>query len=300
MALPAIDVFTTASNQAIATYSASWTVNNGAFTVFATGDDVASSAAGDNLAHWNADAFNNNQYGQIVISAAASNDVGAAARCAASAFTGYVFSAGNGASYFSKYVAGTWTALAADGAAVANSDVVRIETNGTTITPLKNGSTTGTPGPVTDTSIASGSAGIYGYGNTSSRGDNWEGGNLAGTQTINANAIASASTVYQPALTFGAITVSSNVIASASVVYQPALTFGAITISLNAIASVEALYQPLISTIPTIVLNTIVSAEQVYQPTLTFGAITISLNAIASAEQVYQPTVTSFLTITPN
>ena len=180
MALPAIDVFTTASNQAIATYSASWTVNNGAFTVFATGDDVASSAAGDNLAHWNADAFNNNQYGQIVISAAASNDVGAAARCAASAFTGYVFSAGNGASYFSKYVAGVWTALAADGAGYATNDVIRIEVNGTTITPLKNGGTTGTPGPVTDTSIASGSAGIYGYGNTSSRGDNWEGGNLGG------------------------------------------------------------------------------------------------------------------------
>jgi len=187
MALPATDVFTSASDQALTTYSASWTNNSGAFQVVGATDDVMANSSGNECgAHWNADSFNNNQYAQAKVTArSASGVVGAAVRCHASAATYYGYYTDSGASYLFKMVAGSWTQLGSNAAALAVNDIIRIEANGTTITPKKNGSTTGTPGAQTDSAIASGYAGLSGYGNqTTARVDNFEGGNLAAPVTV--------------------------------------------------------------------------------------------------------------------
>lgn len=182
-ALPATDVFTSASDQGLTTYSPNWIYNGSSiFTVRGATDDVvpATGTNSDSLAHWN-DVFNNDQYSQVSVSSTGSNDSGAAARVAASAMTGYAFSGNNAASYLSKYLSAVYTQLGSNGESVTAGDAAKISTSGNVITPNKNGSTTGTPGAQTDASISSGSAGMYGYSNTSQTAlDNWEGGNLAG------------------------------------------------------------------------------------------------------------------------
>lgn len=184
MALPATDTFTAADDTALTTYSANWTLNGGNFQI--NTNALASNADGANtLAHWNADAFADNQYSQITVVALGTSydGVWAAVRCASAAHTGYTFEGYPTAVDYNqlwKYAAGVGTQIGSSGTVnVQVNDVLRIEANGTTITPLLNGVTTGTPGAQTDSSIDSGSAGVGGFGNaTAGRSDNWEGGNL--------------------------------------------------------------------------------------------------------------------------
>jgi hypothetical protein len=184
-ALPATDSFTTGSDQALTTYSSSWTINQGNFIVLAASDDCASDDAGDTSAHWNADSFNADQYAEATISAiGAARYIGVSVRNAASAATFYSWVGDSGdASYLSKYVAGSYTDLGS-GNTFSASNVIRLEAEGTTITPYINGSTTGTPGAQTDSAISSGSAGVGGAGGSAyvSRIDDWQGGNLRSGQ----------------------------------------------------------------------------------------------------------------------
>ena len=187
MALPATDSFTTGSNQALTVYSSNWTMINGLMQVLAASDDVHSnSGASEAGARWNADAFNNDQYSQISISAIGSgNDpyFGVLVRgaSAANSYYGWYTGVAYGALFFFKIVTGTYTELAGGGTASAVNDVMRLEASGTTITPLRNGSSPTGFGPVTDASLASGSAGLAGYSVASQvRGDSWEGGNIGG------------------------------------------------------------------------------------------------------------------------
>jgi hypothetical protein len=101
---------------------------------------------------------------------------------AAAAHTGYNYCGHSTQKYLYKYVAGSQTTLTSTtSAGFSVSDDVRIETEGTTITPVLNGSTDSDLGAQTDSSISSGSAGVGGFSDTSSnRIDDWEGGNLAG------------------------------------------------------------------------------------------------------------------------
>jgi hypothetical protein len=186
MALPATDNFTTGSDQALATYSASWTQNNGAANVLDATDDVVSFDNSDWLAHWNADSFDDDQYAQLVLSAVGEDTwIGPSARVAASATTGYLIDCrskvGATSKYLSKLVAGSWTTLASSTNSYSVSDLIRLEAEGSTITPLVNGSEDTDLGAQTDSAITSGSAGLAGYGKFApvSRGDDWEGGNLA-------------------------------------------------------------------------------------------------------------------------
>lgn len=176
MALPATDVFTGSDGTALTTYSANWTNNQGAFKI--GGNAVTPNADGDDAAHWNADAFANDQYAQGVIGAIGTAVyIGVAVRCAASAATFYSFTGNsNDASYLSKYVAGSYTDLGS-AAAFTAGQTVRIEAEGTTVRCKINGTTVIS---VTDTGIASGSAGVAGAGTVAtSTLDNWEGGNLS-------------------------------------------------------------------------------------------------------------------------
>jgi len=199
MALPASDTFTSASDQALTTYSSSWTNNAGAFQVLGATDDVKSNtSSNETCAHWNADTFANNQYAQVTVKAISGDTpMGPAVRCHASANTYYGFYGDSTASYLFKVVSGSWTQIGSNGSAVAVNDVLKLTVSGTTLTPTKNGSTTGTPGAQTDSSISSGYAGICGYHNSAARLDNWEGGNLSTTQTLTPTGVASTLAVGQ-------------------------------------------------------------------------------------------------------
>lgn len=118
-----------------------------------------------------------------------------------------------------------------------------------------------------------------------------------GGQTINADAIASTATVYQPSVTVGAVTVSPNLIASTSTVYQPAITTGSVIVAPNLIASAEIVYQPAVATVATITPTAIGSAATVYEPVISVGAVAVTPELVASTAVVYQPSITIGLTV---
>ncbi len=184
MSLPASDVFTGADGTALTTYSANWTLNYGNFAIYSNGLRANGGDANtDACAHWNADAFNNDQYSQVNLVALGASFIGVSCRAAASAatFYGFVVAQTADTTYLSKYVAGTGTSLGTgSGAGLVANDLLRIEANGTSIVAKVNGATH--IGPTTDSSITSGSAGVSGNGTgTTARLDNWEGGNLGGS-----------------------------------------------------------------------------------------------------------------------
>ena len=184
-ALPATDAFTASDGTDLTTYSANWALNNGGtgslkFSI--NTNAVHPNTSGNEIAaHWTADAFANDHYAKGTISNIANASyVGLAVRAASgSTYTFYDYN-GDGAdgSYMSKYVSGSYTALGSAGAVFTTSLAIELHVSGTTITPKRGGSTADI-GAQTDSSIASGSAGISGYGTaTGSRLDNWEGGNI--------------------------------------------------------------------------------------------------------------------------
>lgn len=184
MTLPATDAFTAASDQALATYSASWTIVAGGFTVMADGDYVRCSSGNPAAARWNADAFNDNQYSQGVVKGPYSARIGPAARIdTGGASTWYDYTYWEVDRQLAKVVAGSRTQLGSSGPAPAANKVVRLECSGTTITPIYDGSTDASIGAQTDASISSGAAGIGGIAGADTRFDTWEGGNLAGGAT---------------------------------------------------------------------------------------------------------------------
>lgn len=191
MSLPATDAFTDTTGTLLTAHGTSWTDNNGRFDIES---NQICNDAGTLMAtvasHWNADVFNNDQYGQLVVSRTGTGDffyLGPSVRCASGAtVTFYFFWNGPDENRLGKVVAGTETQIGASGTSWVPSNgslTQRLEVSGSTLTPLINGSTTGTPGVQTDASIASGSAGIAGWSFNSgnrlfTQGDNWEGGNL--------------------------------------------------------------------------------------------------------------------------
>ena len=183
MALPATDAFTTVSNQALTTYSASWSLNSGNFQVDAS-DVVVANASAECGAFWNADAFNGNHYAFITRTAVGTDWLGPGTRHAGAGTASYYgfYTQGTGAeTYLFKMVTGTWTQLGSVGSVnIVANDVLRLESNGTTHTPIRNGSTYTSIGAQTDSALSGGAAGMSGYGlaTLANAGDNWEGGNL--------------------------------------------------------------------------------------------------------------------------
>ena len=203
-ALPASDTFTGTNGTQLTAYSANWTLNAGDLDI----QTNAVSPDGGNYfgtvaAHWNADSFDNDQYAQITVVALSAaelwNFIGVSVRAHASAATFYTFFGGSDGTYLYKQVAGSENQIGSVAAAVSVNDVLKLTVSGTTLTPNKNGSTTGTPGAQTDSSIASGYAGLGGYSGdsgarTNTRGDSWEGGNLSTGATGTLSATLAAAT----------------------------------------------------------------------------------------------------------
>jgi hypothetical protein len=179
MALPATETFTDTNGTALATHNASWTVNSGSFVVQDNGCCPTGSGV-ENLARWNADTFNNDQYSQCVAAILATGGVqaGVAVRVSTSgAETAYGCYWDNTTAYIFKNVAGTWEQLGATVTPPTAGQLVRLEVSGTTLTLKYDGSTQTTR---TDSAISSGAAGLAGYSSGGSGYlDDWEGGNLS-------------------------------------------------------------------------------------------------------------------------
>ena len=191
MSLPASDAFTTGTNANLASYSANWTQNNGTFRVLASTDDVRTYSSDEIGAHWNADSFDNDQYSEGEInSLSASATVGVAVRVHASAATYYaLYAQDTYGTYLGKVISGSWTELGNTGTTFSASDVIRLEAEGTAITPYRNGGVFSAIGAETDSSISSGYAGLSGWESASdARIDNWEGGNIASGYSLSLDA----------------------------------------------------------------------------------------------------------------
>lgn len=179
MGLPTTDNFTNSNNTQLTTHSAKWTLLDGDFDIQTNALSPDDPAQDNCAAYWNDDAFNDNQYAQIVYVAGDGwNYIGPVVRGSAGPdYYGYWACPNH--TVVQKCVAGVFTQLGSDGAAPSATDVLRIEANGTTITPLIDSVEQDPPGAQTDAAIASGSGGVCGYwDNAGTRGDDWEAGNL--------------------------------------------------------------------------------------------------------------------------
>ena len=183
MTLPATDDFNRADENPLSD-GGKWSTVSG-FNNFKLLSKKIYTASGGNSEvgmYWNSDSFNNDQYSQARLGAnSASNQWSqkALVRSSASAKTTYMFGNDDGSNYlFQKYVAGTNTQL---GSSVSQSavlnDLIKVTVTGTTIEGFINGVSQGTR---TDSSIASGAAGLAVYYGASAWGPTWEGGNVGG------------------------------------------------------------------------------------------------------------------------
>jgi len=140
-------------------------------------------ANADNCAaYYNAVSFANDQFSQIVVlgyGGGAFDSPGVVLRHNGSNFY-YVWLNYNGTRvYISHYNGGSWTNIGSyvTISAFTIGHTFRAEIEGDTITVKDNGATIRTQ-DVSSVGIASGSAGIYQYGNSDYRIDDWEGGDL--------------------------------------------------------------------------------------------------------------------------
>jgi hypothetical protein len=185
MALPATDSFTNDDDTNLTDHSASWTYNRNAHLII-TSNALRPGIAADTAAHWNADAFADNQYAEgEIVAVAGGVYMGPAVRCHATEVTYYLYygDSADGA-YLEKFDDGVFTQLGDKGDVFVVNSIYRIEAEGTTITPFVDSVEDASIGAQTDGAIGSGSAGVIGWGNSSgTRLDDWEGGNLdAGTE----------------------------------------------------------------------------------------------------------------------
>ncbi len=181
------------------TLSASWTVNEGAFTVTTIGSPAngvveISSVGTDSRANawFNATIFNANQYASANLTSAPTTSgdaLGVAVRMSATGESYYGFYLTPTAWFLFKNVAGTITVF--PGATGTGShtatigDGISLSANGTTVTAAINSSIIST---VTDSSLASGQPGIQGFHvfSASNSLDNFQCGNLSGDpDTVN-------------------------------------------------------------------------------------------------------------------
>lgn len=125
--------------------------------------NTGSGAGWDGAELWNADTFDNDQYATCTISSApgAGGATGLAVRASTNNFYGAYSDSFN--LYAFKVVSGSFTTFNSS-AALANGNTLRLEAEGTTVRSLVNGSLRHSQ---TDSAIASGAAGVSGYGTTS-------------------------------------------------------------------------------------------------------------------------------------
>jgi hypothetical protein len=169
-------------NRAAGALGASWTdvrvglAIGGASEANRADSTTASGAASYN----NTVTWPNDQYAQVVIRTSVANadeGAGPAVRMVAGS-TLYFAQGGLTDTRLYKGVANSFSQLGSTAGAVASGDILYIEAVGNQITMKKNGSTI--IGPITDSSIASGNAGMWTSSASTLSVDDWEGGDFAG------------------------------------------------------------------------------------------------------------------------
>lgn len=150
-----------------------------------SGNGTPSANNSDALKYWNADTFGNDQYSKYL---AKFNGSGTGAGyCYLLARASGTFSSGNAYWFWSdggsdtaiyKNISGTLTVLGtANSTTFVTNDELKIDCSGTTISAYKNGSSIISQ---TDSAIASGAAGMGGWGVSGTvLFDTWEGGNVS-------------------------------------------------------------------------------------------------------------------------
>lgn len=189
MPLPATDLFTESggSTVALTTYSANWTVSTGNFMVDNAADNVYPNSSGAEIgAFWNVDTFNADQFSQVILSSlTAGVALGPCVRAATGGTYYGVYMEGS-TYYLFRMNSGTWTQLATGTESWTDGDPLRLDVSGTgatvSLVMKHNGTQFGsTYNDNSGSRLLSGSAGICGYGDSSTpRLDNWQGGNLSG------------------------------------------------------------------------------------------------------------------------
>jgi len=104
--------------------------------------------------------------------------------------------------------------------------------------------------------------------------------------------IAATTTVYGPTLTPGAVSISVPLIAATTTVYQPGINAGGLSIDVDTIGPNTTVYEPTLTPGPvSVALDVIGATTTVYEPDVASGATIIALDTIAPTTQVYQPDV---------
>ena len=171
MALPATEPFT-----GTGALSASWTAQTTTSVWQRTAGQAAISNTTDIAgAYWNADTFANNQYAQCNKTGNQSGPSVRAAGTTQATLDNYHWRNAPANEGLFRTDDGTSTRLTAISDA-ASGALVKITVSGTTLEIFYDGVSQGT---TVDATYASGSAGIFGYDGSTSRLDNWEGGDVA-------------------------------------------------------------------------------------------------------------------------
>ena len=177
MALPATENFNR-SDEALQD-SSDWAVVDGSLAIVS--NEIDPNSTGGNIGIWQSDSFDDDQYAQMVLSdrPANFNYIGAGVRLTGTGSTdtdGYVAYVSSNALKLERFDNDTITNLGTDSTVYNDGDTVKIESNGSTIRALIDDVEKLSN---TDSTHTSGAAGIAGYWNQTSKGDDWEGGNLS-------------------------------------------------------------------------------------------------------------------------
>lgn len=159
--------------------SASWTSVTAGWT--RSSNVGVATNTGENAARYTGTAAPNDQWAQATIGASVNPNVdeglGPCVRFGAGGDR-YLLQAGGTDTRIYKIISGAFTQLGTTGPSVATGDVVYLEIQGTTLVAKKNGSVIcGSP---TDASLASGSAGIFGYSTGANTLDDFSFGDFTG------------------------------------------------------------------------------------------------------------------------
>lgn len=173
-------------NRANGGLGANWTTTAGDSALRIVSNQAADAGSPANAgARYTAITWPNDQYAQVVcktVDTVSDSGMGPVVR-ATSGGDMYLVQTNTTETRLYKRVSGGYTQLGSDGAVCAADDVLYVSAVGTTITVKKNGSTI--IGPVTDSGISAGSAGLWAStGSESATGDDWEGGDFAAGSSV--------------------------------------------------------------------------------------------------------------------
>jgi len=288
VALPATDDFTDSNGTQLTAHSANWTLNttgvSGDFDI-QTNTLCADGEADDYGAHWNADSFNNDQYSEAYHTRPTPSGyaVGVACRLIGSAVrTYYGYLADDNNCYLIKLVAGSGSLLGT-GDVWGNGITVRIEAEGTTITPMIGGAEDESIGAQTDGSIASGYAGVCGYSDgTGLRVDNWEGGNLSpGGISVPLDALELAGAALGLTVSPGAVSIALDALTLSGIAQALGVSPGAVQVALDTLALVGAV--GVLSVAPgaiSVPLDTLALAGLAQSLSVSPGAVQVALDVL--------------------